>query len=135
MKLLKYFFVISSALILFSNSYAAEQTNFNCPDPSQIIPFQVYPDPMDVSFWFAPAVAGSDGMGSGLGGSKVGSLIGASPATVNDKPGWICYYGSKHADVSEFQKRENQLPVTTRGLINQLGVKGINVGMVAYQHQ
>jgi len=122
------------ALSLVSAAHAAP-TAFVCPASSNITAVQFSPEPIDMSLWFAPQVAGATAMGFGLGGSKVGAFVGASSATVNDKPGWMCLYASPHASATEFQKKADQLPAQARSLINNLAAQGINMGVVAYQIQ
>jgi hypothetical protein len=135
MKTLKPIAIASLALSLASPLHAlAQPANFACPAASSITALALpFPPPFNLAFWFAPQVPGSDSMGNGLGGSSVGNFIGASPATVNGKPGWMCYYGSSaHAYGSELANNLDKLPANVRGLAGSVS-NNTGVGMVAYQ--
>lgn len=104
-------FIKLSVLMVATGSTAFATTNannFNCPQPAEIQSTN-FTAP---SIWVAPPVAHSvPGMvGVGLGGKTVKEFIGAEPAKVNNKQGWVCVYKSKGGlSPLEYQTKIRQL--------------------------
>jgi hypothetical protein len=128
MKLIKH--VFSSFLLAMVITAHAAPRSFVCPDPGSIITAG--------GFWFAPEVSGSYGGGMGIGGAQAGTFISSSPTTVNDKPGWFCFYNStSHVSIAELLKQNNQQesPKLKNILEAVPDQQGTEFGLLAYQAQ
>lgn len=133
MKSLKLTAVFLLFFNMFSYAYAAP-ASFACPDPNQIKIINLS-DPPLVAMWFAPKVQGAKGIGWGLGGSKIAGFLGSLPAIIDGEPGWICFYGSPHGPISEFEKKIDQIPAPARNLISNLAHLNMATGCVGYVTQ
>jgi hypothetical protein len=103
--------LILLSIASLSTVHAAED-NFNCPQPSQIQSTN-FTSP---SIWTAPPVAHSapGTVGVGLGGTHVKELLGAQPAKVNNRNGWVCVYKSEGGlSVNEYQAKIRKVIGTT----------------------
>lgn len=139
MKTLRKTLAIALTLCLAANAFA-----YNCPAPKDILVIPLTPSDVPIpmpALWFGPKMAGAtDAMGFGFGGREAGPLMGSGKATVNGRPGWACYYGSR-INLTAAEVREKLAHISnanrllglfdqTRGIANS---QTFNLGTLAYE--
>lgn len=130
MKTFKILAALSVTSCLFLNISAANA--FECPNPNQIDSKTPFAPPSYI--WFAPRMPSSTNVGFGVGKYIVGSFIKSQPATVDNKPGWVCLYKTTdRASTADIDKIKNQLPKEVMGMVGQLATYGEGIGTVFYK--
>ena len=126
MKIFKILTTMSLIYFLFPGISAA----YDCPD-YQTIKTTPFAPPSYV--WIAPAMPSSTYIGSGVGTKIPGPFIKAEYATVDDHPGWVCWYHSSSSSVTDLYKIKDKLPKEFKGMVDRLAAQGDGIGMIFYQ--
>lgn len=108
---------VATLILGASASYALN--NFTCPASEEINST----DFTAPSIWIAPPVAHSQPgqVGVGLGGKRVGKLLGVESARVGGHDGWVCVYKSEGGTtVRTYEKKIRKLLVENKFLIKYL---------------